>query len=303
MKADVLSLEGKKVKSIDLPNQFNEEYRPDLINRAVLAIFSHTRQQYGTFERAGKQQSAKLSRRRHNYKGAYGIGISRSPRKTMWRRGTQFGWVGAFAPFAVGGRRAHPPKFEKIWDEKINKKERRKAIRSALNGTTIKELNNNYNVPLVIENKFEGLSKTKDVEKIFHALNMIHEIERCKARKVRSGVGKLRGRKYQKKVGPLIVVSGDCNLLKSGENLAGIDVISVNNLNAHSLTRGQSPRLAIYTEGAVERLKNENLFTNEIKHPKQEIKKEIPKAVKPKIEKKVEVKKEVHKVVKKVTKK
>lgn len=307
MKADVLSLEGKKVKSIDLPNQFDEEYRPDLINRAVLAIFSHMRQQYGTFERAGKQQSAKLSRRRHNYKGAYGIGISRSPRKTMWRRGTQFGWVGAFAPFAVGGRRAHPPKFEKVWEQKINTKERRKAIRSALAGTTIKEINNNHNVPFVIESKFEELNKTKDVEKIFEALNLINEIERCKNNKIRSGIGKLRGRKYQKKVGPMIIVSGDCNLLKSAENLAGIDVVPVNNLNVCSLTRGQSPRLTIYTEKAIDRLNNENLFTNEIKHPKQEIKEvkhAVPKEVKPKVEKKAEVKKEVHKKTeKKVVKK
>lgn len=303
MKADVLSVEGKKVKSIDLPNQFSEEYRPDLINRAVLAIFSHTRQQYGTFERAGKQQSAKLSRRRHNYKTAYGIGISRSPRKTMWRRGTQFGWVGAFAPFAVGGRRAHPPKFEKVWDEKINKKERRKAIRSALNGTTLKELNNNYNVPFVIENSFENISKTKDVEKIFDSLKLGSEIERCKVKKIRAGVGKLRGRKYKRKIGPLIVVSGECKLLKSAENLAGIDIISVNNLNANLLTRGQSPRLTIYTERAIDRLKNENLFTNEIIHPKQEVK-EVKKEVKPKIEKKIEVKKEVKlKIEKPVAKK
>ncbi len=132
MKVDVYSLEGEKVRSIELPKQFNEEYRPDLIRRAVFAIMSHNIQEYGAHPEAGKRSSAKLSRRRRDYKGAYGIGISRIPRKTMWRRGTQFGWVGAWAPGTVGGRRAHPPKAEKNWEKSINVKERKKAIRSAI---------------------------------------------------------------------------------------------------------------------------------------------------------------------------
>lgn len=299
MKADILSLEGKKIKSIDLPIQFSEEYRPDLINRAVIAYFSSQRSPYGAFDRAGKQQSAKLSRRRHDYKTAYGHGISRSPRKTVWRRGSQFGWVGAFAPFTVGGRRAHPPKAEKIWEEKINKKERRKAIRSAIAATAIKELHK-YEVPFVVEDKFESLSKTKDVEDVLLKLNLSPELERCGIKKVRAGVGKLRGRKYKQKQGPLIVVSNDCNLLKSADNLAGIDIIPVNALNASVLTKSyKNSRLTIYTEAAVDRLKNENLFTNEIKHIKEEAKAEKKKI--PEVKK--EVKQEIKKVVKKEVKK
>lgn len=295
MKAEVLDITGKKVKSIDLPNQFNEEYRPDLIKRAVLALFSHKRQSYGAFIRAGKQQSTKISRRRHNYKGAYGIGISRSPRKTMWRRGTQFGWVGGLAPYAVGGRRAHPPKVGKVWDHKINIQERRKAIRSAIAATAIKELFN-YDVPFVLENKFETIKKTKDVEDVLRKLNLYSEIERCNERKVRSGIGKLRGRKYKTKTGPLIVVSKECDLIKSAENVPGVNVVKVENLNASLLTSGaEKGRLTLYTEGAIERLKNENLFTNDIKHVQKEVKPEVKKEVK-----KVEVKK---KIVKKEVKK
>jgi large subunit ribosomal protein L4e len=249
MKADILSLEGKKIKSIDLPSQFSEEYRSDLINRAVLAIFSHKRQSYGAFERAGKQQSAKLSRRRHNYKTAYGIGISRVPRKTMWRRGTQFGWVGAFAPGMVGGRKAHPPKPGKIWDEKINRKERRKAIRSALAGTIIRELNNNYDVPFVIENRFEDISKAKDVEKIFDSLKLTSELERCREKTIRAGVGKLRGRKYKKNAG-LLLVTGNNEKLKTNV----IDVTNAKSLNVTDLANGGAGRLTMYTEEAIKNL-------------------------------------------------
>ena len=124
-KAVIHKIDGSKLKEIELPKQFNEEYHPDLIKRAVLTIRANNRQSYGAFERAGKGSSAKISRRRRDYKGAYGHGISRAPRKTMWRRGTQFGWEGAYAPGTVGGRKAHPPKSWKIFAKKININERK----------------------------------------------------------------------------------------------------------------------------------------------------------------------------------
>ena len=132
MKADIIDLENNQIAKIDMPNQFNEPVRPDLIKRAVLALQSKKRCQYGAYSRAGKGYSVRISKRRRDYRGSYGIGIARTPRKVMSRRGTRMNWVGAFAPNTVGGRRAHPPKSIKIWEQKINIKEKRKAIRSAL---------------------------------------------------------------------------------------------------------------------------------------------------------------------------
>ncbi len=140
MKIPVLSLEGKEIKKIELPSQFSEELRSDLVKRAVLALQASRRQAYGAKKEAGKRASAKLSKRRRNYRGSYGYGISRVPRKILSRRGRRFYWVGAVAPGTVGGRKAHPPKAEKGWEQKINKKERRKAIRSAIAATINKEL-------------------------------------------------------------------------------------------------------------------------------------------------------------------
>jgi len=265
MKAPVYNLEGKKIKEIDLPPQFEEEIRPDIIKRAVLAIQSHKRQPYGVKPDAGKRYSAVLSRRRRDYKSSYGHGISRVPRKTMWHRGRQFGWIGAFAPGTVGGRKAHPPKSEKKWWEFINKKERKKAIRSAIAATAIPELVKSrghkfYNVPLVIESKFEELNKTKDVKKVLISLGLKEELERIKTKKIRAGKGKTRGRKYKIKKGPLLVVSKQCALGKSS-NIQGIDVCIVNNLNAELLAPGTHiGRLTIYTEDAIKKLEREKLF-------------------------------------------
>ncbi len=131
MKLNIISTSKEKKKEIDLPSQFNEEVRPDVISRAVLAIQSNKRQPYGASPEAGKRASAEISRRRHDYRGSYGHGISRVPRKILTRRGTRMYWVGAFAPGTVGGRRAHPPKVEKNYSQKINKKERRKRSTGA----------------------------------------------------------------------------------------------------------------------------------------------------------------------------
>ena len=270
MKVKIFNLEGKAGKEIELPIQFNEEIHPNLIKRAVLSIESKESQNYGAMPKAGQRSSAKLSKRRRNYRGSYGHGISRVPRKIIWRRGRQFGWQGAFAPGTVGGRRAHPPKAIKIFDEKINIKERRKAIRSALAASLLKEYVEKRHVlpnaiPIIVESKFESLDKTKNVKDVLIKLGLEKEMERINVKKVRAGKGKNRGRKYRIKCGPLLVVSKECSLEKAGRNLQGIEVSDVTSLNAKKLAPGCVPgRLIIWSEDAIERLRNEKLYTNNI---------------------------------------
>jgi len=255
MKVDVVDLEGKKKESIDLPIQFSEDYEPSLVKRAILAFVSKLRQKYGAYPRAGKNVSATLSRRRKDYKTAYGKGISRVPRKTMWRRGLQFGWTGAFAPGTTGGRRAHPPKSSKNWVLKINKKENSKAIRSALGGLV------GMNKLIVIVPDVEKLSKAKDVSKVFDRIGLGDEMERVSERKIRAGRGKSRGRKYKTKVGPLFVVANDCALKKSVSNMLGCGVVDVHALNVNILAQGHSSlRYVIFTKTALDKMGKENLF-------------------------------------------
>lgn len=263
---NLIDLEGKKIKEIKLPSQFNEEYHPNLIWRAVLTLQANKRQPYGADPEAGKKASAKLSRRRRDYKAAYGHGISRVPRKVLWKRGSQFGWVGANAPGMVGGRKAHPPKASKILTKKINKKENRKAIRSALSAVVNKEIVMKRNhilpsiYPIILENKFEDINKTKDVLNILEKLGLRNELARV-TKKVRAGRGKLRGRKYKVSKSLLIVVSDKCNLINAANNLLGIDIVKVNSLNAELLAPGAVPgRLTIFTEKAIEKMEKEKLF-------------------------------------------
>lgn len=277
MKADVLSIKGEKVKTIELPEQFDEAIRPDVIKRAVVVIQANKRQPYGANTRAGKRASAKLSRRRKKYRGSYGHGISRVPRKILTRRGTNMYWVGALAPGTVGGRRAHPPKAEKVWYKKINVKERRLAIRSALAATCIKELveqrgHISKHIPIIIDSGFESAKNTKEVKEALTKLGLEQELERAAIKKIRPGRGKSRGRKYKLKKGPLIVVAGKCSLQMSAKNIPGVDVAVVDSLNAELLAPGSEPgRLTIFTDKAIQRLDKEKLFTG-IKIEKKEVK-------------------------------
>ncbi|MFW6283689.1 MAG: 50S ribosomal protein L4, partial [Minisyncoccales bacterium] len=220
----VIDNNNKETGTIKLPVQFNEEIRSDLIKRAVLAIQANKRQRYGTNPRAGLRASAKLSRRRNNYRGSYGHGISRVPRKILSRRGTRFNWIGAVAPGTVGGRKAHPPKAEKKWDQKINIKERRKALRAAMAATVNKEIviSRGHKVPdtypFIIDSNTEKLSKTKDIIDMLQKIGFGDELKRAAIKKVRAGKGKSRGRKYKKRVGPLLVVSDNCELSKAAKN-------------------------------------------------------------------------------------
>ena len=251
MKSKIIDTTGKQVKEIDLPKQFSEDIRPDLIKRSVLAIQANKRQPYGANIRAGKDYSAKLSRRRKDYRGGYGRGASRIPRKVLTRRGRQFYYVGAIVPGTVGGRRAHPPKAEKIWSQKVNRKENQKAIRSAIAATIdkdlMKERGHTFTDQLILKD-IEKIQKTKDLKEILLKLGLEKEFDRIK-KKVRAGKGKSRGRKYKVSKGPLIVTSEICSLTKAAKNLLGFDIMTVESINTELLAPGGiAGRLTIWSD-------------------------------------------------------
>ncbi|HSU73072.1 MAG TPA: 50S ribosomal protein L4 [Candidatus Binatia bacterium] len=265
MELTILNANNEAVGKKKLPAMFQEPVRKDIIQRAVEVVQANARQPYGSDPRAGKKASAKLSRRRREYKGSYGHGISRVPRKTLSRNGTRMMWVGAFAPGTVGGRRAFPPGAEKDWTKHINAKERRKAIRSALAATVDKRLVQLHGhklpttYPFILDASFEALENTKRIQEAFEKLNLTDELVRARQKSVRAGIGKMRGRRYQKKVGPLVVVSGPCKLALGARNLGGVDVVAVNKLNAELLAPGAVPgRLTLFTSTALDKM--EKLF-------------------------------------------
>jgi large subunit ribosomal protein L4e len=261
MKLPIFDKKGKETGKKELPAQFSETVRPDLIYKAVLTVQANSRQPYGSNPDAGMMVSAKLSRRRRDYKGSYGIGIARSPRKIMTKRGTRFNWVGALAPNTVGGRRAHPPKADRIWSKKLNTKERKKALCSALAATMVKDLVVTRGhilpkeFPFILSNDVESIDKTKDVITLLHDLGFKAELDRTKEKIHRAGLGKNRGRPYKVKKSVLFVVSKKCALNSAAANISGVDIVTPTHLSAELLAPGCSiGRLTLYTEGAIDEI-------------------------------------------------
>ena len=267
MKINVYNLKGKPKKNVTLPDVFGEEYRPDVIKRAVLSIQTNRRQPYGANEMAGKRTSAHYHGRRGRIDTMMNRELSRMPR--IHGSNPMQNLRGAFAPQAVGGRKAHPPKPEKVWSRKINKKERRLAIRSAIAASAIKDLildrghkvENIKTFPIIVENGLEELKKTRDVVAVLRSLGLTDELKRCSEKKIRSGKGKMRGRKYKKKKGPLIIIAEDKGIVKAAENIGGVDVSVVQNLNVELLAPGtHAGRLTVWSESAIDKLNKEKLF-------------------------------------------
>lgn len=267
MSLTIITAENQKKGTVELPTIFHEVVRKDLIHRAFVAAESNARQAFGPDDRAGKKASSTLSRRRRKYRGAYGKGISRVSRKIMSRRGSQLNWVGAGTPGMVGGFRAHPPVPEKIFSQKINTQERKKALRSAIAATVHTDMvkARGHEVPagypFVLGDDFESLKTTKDVRAALLSLDFGKELTRTEQTGVASGRKKMRGRGKKSPVGPLLVVSKTCPLVQSARNLAGFEVCVVRRLSVLALAPGAHPaRLTLFTKDALDMITKEKLF-------------------------------------------
>ncbi len=267
MEIPIYNLERKQEGKVQLPPQFDEPVSRQLITRSVITLQLNKRHPYGTHPGAGTRVSAQVSRRRRKYRGSYGKGISRVPRKIMSHRGSQFNWKGALSPNTVKGRRAHPPKAYDDTFRKINKKENRKAIRSALAATIIAELASKRGsitpegYPFAVSDSILAIDKTRSAMQALEKLGFMQELSRTSRKTRRAGKGKARGRKYDTKTGPLIVVAEACPLQKSAANIPGVDVAIVKNLNTELLAPGAVPgRLTIFTSSALSKMKSEKLF-------------------------------------------
>ena len=246
----IFDLNGKVVGKIRLPSIFKTSFRPDVIKRAVLAIQSHRFQPQGRDIFSGKRTTAESM--------GVGHGMSRVPRvKGGGRRA-------AFATSVVGGRPTHPPVVEKKIKKKIPRKEMRLALRSAAAATASKEIVSSRghvvddvpDFPLVVVDAVQGLKRTQEVQETLIKLGVWSDVYRVKESvKVRAGKGKMRGRRRKRAVGPLLVVTKDEGIVKAARNVPGVNVITLDSLNAELLAPGtHAGRLTVWTNSAIEQL-------------------------------------------------
>jgi large subunit ribosomal protein L4e len=259
MDANVLSVKGMKKGKVKLPDVFSTPYRPDVIERAFLAQMSRKFQPKGLFPLAGLQSTANYRGRRESYRSGINKGLARLPRQKLAKG--SLGQV-RIVPFAKGGRREHGPNVNKIFEERINGKERQLAIKSAIAATCNKDLIVKRGqilgteVPLIVEDALEALKKTSEVLELFKSLGLEADVSRAKEKKtIRAGRGKMRGRKYKRVKSTLIIVGEDKGIVKAAKNLEGVDVTTVKSLNVMHLAPGGVPgRLTVWTEDSLKKL-------------------------------------------------
>jgi large subunit ribosomal protein L4e len=248
MKVPIINLQNEKSGDIDLPKVFSTPVRHDVIRRAVIALQSTRFQPQGRDSMAGKRTTAESR--------GTGHGIARVPRLKQSSRA-------AFGVSTVGGHQAFPPLSEKDIVKRINKKEKRFAIRSGIAATAVKELVEKRGhkiqkveqLPIVVSDELESLEKTREVKEFLETLELWSDIQRADRRTVRAGKGKMRGRKHKKGKGPLIVIGEDKGIGYAARNLPGVEVTDVYGLNAEILAPGAHPgRLVIWTKSAIEQL-------------------------------------------------
>jgi len=261
-KIQILDIKGNKTKEMT-SSIFDGQIRRDIVQRIVEIERLAEKQMYAPFYLAGLQTSASgnVKHNRHVWKTDRGRGLSRYPKKRMSDKGSHFVWVAAVAPGVRGGRRSHPPEVLRR-ELKINKKEKIIGLISALAMiSSLEELKKKYQtlaeikdseiklkLPIVVESKVLSL-KTKE---LFNSLkNLLGENLMSIAiqnKSVRAGKGKMRGRKYKKNSGLLMITADN-----QDKKITGIDVKKVRDLKLKDIA-SNGARLTIFTEEAIKDL-------------------------------------------------
>ena len=255
MKATTYTTTGTKDGEVELPLVFSTPYRRELIHKAFTNLTSHRFQPQGRHPTAGQDVVADTN------DPPTGQGVSRVARMRGGGGGRQ--GQGAEVASTRGGRQAHPPIVEKVIYKKLNKKENKLALCSAIAATASKvlvELRGHKvegikSFPIIVSDDIESISKASEISKVLDSLKLSQDIKRLLSRKVRSGQSRLRGR--SKKVGKsvLFVTIDSSNLRKAIGALPGVEAKNVKDLSVLDLAPGSDPiRLTVYTKSAIKEI-------------------------------------------------
>ncbi len=252
----ILGLDGKSSEETELPQVFTTPFRPEVMHKAYVNLYSHSFQKQGRYPAAGEIVSAESRNT--------GLGIARLARA----RGEGFPRAGQAAGVAGvrHGRVAHPPESWKNIYKKINKKENRLGLCSAIAATARKDLivkrghkvENISTFPLVVSNDIELVSKAKDLQNAFNMLGLKDELDRAHRSKSRTGTARRRGRRKRAPKSILLVIGKENKaVMRLSGSLPGIDIKHVDSLSVLDLLSGSKPiRLTIFSQNAIEQLKS-----------------------------------------------
>mmetsp|Transcript_14334 Transcript_14334/g.40798 ORF Transcript_14334/g.40798 Transcript_14334/m.40798 type:complete len:383 (+) Transcript_14334:101-1249(+) len=250
----VFSLSGEKSGETTLPAVMTAPLRSDIVQFVHTNMNKNHRQAYAVNIRAGKQVVA----------SSWGTGraVARIPR--VGGGGTSRSGQGAFGNMCRGGRMFAPTKTWRKWHKKINTSQKRYAVSSALAASAVPALvmarghsiDEVPEVPLVLENAVESTKKTSVAKDVLAAVGALDDVSKAGgSKKIRAGKGKMRGRRYTMRRGPLIVYKSNDGVEQAFRNMPGVELCCVDRLNLLQLAPGgHMGRFCIWSQAALEEL-------------------------------------------------
>lgn len=251
---NVYNEKNESTTKILLPAVFRAPIRPDVVSFVHDQLSKNRRHPFAVSEKAGMQTSAE----------SWGTGraVARIPR--VRGGGTHRSGQGAFGNMCRGGRMFAPTKTWRRWHRKVNIKQRRYAIVSAIAASGVPglvmakghKIEETPEVPLVLSDKVEEIKRTKEAVRILKKTNAWKDIEKVYATKrFRAGKGKLRNRRRIMKRGPLVIYDKDNGITRAFRNIPGVTLLNVARLNLLKIAPGgHLGRFCIWTESAFKRL-------------------------------------------------
>ncbi|CAH7687506.1 ribosomal protein L4 domain-containing protein [Phakopsora pachyrhizi] len=251
---NVRSPSGESSSTIPLPAVFTAPIRNDVVQAIHKNLAKNKRQAYSVSSKAGGQTSAE----------SWGTGraVARIPR--VGGGGTHRSGQAAFGNMCRGGRMFAPTKIWRRWHVKTNLKQRRYATVSAIAATAVPSLvlarghriEKIQEVPLVISDAVESVTKTREAVAILKTFKAYSDVVKVSnSRKTRAGKGKMRGRRYRQRRGPLVIFNEDKGISRAFRNLPGVEIVSVHRLNLlHLAPGGHIGRFCIWSESAFTQL-------------------------------------------------
>lgn len=150
------------------------------------------------------------------------------------------------------------------WYRKVNRNQRRYAVVSAIaaSGVPAIVMSKGHQVgevpefPLVVSDKVQEISKTKQAVEFLKNINAWTDIERVyKSKHFRAGKGKMRNRRRVQRLGPVVVYGVDSGITRAFRNIPGVVMLNVEKLNLlHLAPGGHVGRFVIWTESAFRKL-------------------------------------------------
>lgn len=251
----VQSIGSEEKISIELPAVFKSPIRTDIVNTVHANLAKNHRQPYAVSNKAGAQTSAQ----------SWGTGraVSRIPR--VAGGGTSRSGQGAFGNMCRGGRMFAPTKVWRRWHRRVNIRQRRFAVCSALAASAVPSLvmarghriSGVPEIPLILAKAdLVGVKKTKQALALLKAIHADEDVEKVKdSRHIRTGHGRHRNRRYVQRRGPLVIFDDESNVPAAFRNIAGVEIANVHRLNLLQLAPGgHVGRLIVWTQDAFQAL-------------------------------------------------